>query len=147
MKRPGWKFIFSMKKWWNVKWQWKRKKKVLKVERFMNVHLLYQWHVIMYSSHCENKIYTILYYKNPNIINIGGEVAIIRLFTLSICFIRLSLMIFWFRWRKTYLWTLKYLYICITIHLKKGHFFHSLYGGRGVSNLPIFYFFVFSLFQ
>ena len=39
--------------------------------------------------------------KNLNIINLGEEVSIIRSFTLSICFIKLSLTMFWFRWRKT----------------------------------------------
>ena len=63
--------------------------------------------------------------KNPNIFYLGGEVAIIWSFTLSICFIKLSLIMFWFMWSKTYLWTLKYLYS-----------FSS--GGRGKVNGAIF---------
>ena len=50
--------------------------------------------------------------KIPNIINLG-EVAITWSFMLSICFIKFSLIMFWFRWSKTYLGTLKYLYIQI----------------------------------
>ena len=57
--------------WKHVEWWSKAEKKFLKVQRFI-IHLLYQWHLSLYSSHCENKTYTILYYimciethKNP----------------------------------------------------------------------------------
>ena len=50
---------------------------------------------------------------------------------------------FFFRWHRTYLWTLEYHHKCVTIHWKKGKNFHSFQGGK-LTNLS---FFCFSLFH
>ena len=55
---------------------------------------------------------TLITLYNPNIINLGGEVANIWLSALSIGFIKLSFILFWLRWCQSYLWTLKYRQKC-----------------------------------
>ena len=75
--------------------------------------------------------------KNPNIFNLGGEVARYLFFSSSVwsSFDSGNVKLISEHWNiSTYGWQYTY---------KRTFFFHYLYGGRGVSNLLIFHSFVF----
>ena len=77
-------------------------------------------------------------------INLEGEIANIWLFTLSIWFIMLSFILFWFRWCQTYFWTLK-CHQMLQETLKMSQFFTLRRGGGGYETYQYFILLFFTL--